>query len=106
MANDGHEFSFSFSLDSCIFVQYTEQRYSKETTMTSMTIDLLFTVAASVSLFALLFASAFVLPWHEDEFAEVDRDWAVLWARVRGYSVAVIPRVEESRGCQPIRRQL
>ena len=109
MANDGHEFSFSFSLDSCMFVQYTVQIYSKGTTMipmTSMTIDLLFTVAASISLFALLFASAFVLPWHEDEFAEVDRDWAALWPRVRGYSVAVIPRVEESRCGQPIRRQL
>ena len=72
--------------------------------MTSMTIDLWFTVAASASLFALLFASAFVLPWSEDEFAEVDSDWAALWATLRGYSVALVSRVGEPRERQPVRR--
>ena len=104
MVNDGHEFSFSFSLDSCIFVQYTEQRYSKETVMTSITMDLFFTVAASASLFALLVASAFVLPWSEAEFTEVERDWSVMRAKLRGYSVAAISRTGVGRGGQPIGR--
>jgi hypothetical protein len=104
VANDGHEFSFSFSLDSCNYVQYTEHISSKETLMTSITIDLFFTVAASVSLFALLFASAFVLPWSEEEFTEVERDWSVLLAKIRGYSVAAISRAGVSWGRQPIGR--
>jgi|GEM_PF-3732165 len=66
--------------------------------MTSMTFDLFFTVAASASLFSLLIASAFVLPWSEDEFSEVERDWAELWSKLRGYSLASALKIGGNRG--------
>ena len=42
--------------------------------MTTITFDLLFTIAACASLLVLWLASAAVLPWHQEELDEVEQD--------------------------------